>query len=479
MPVLSSARDRRSPDQMANEFQSAFQLRTSYFKALGQFSADTIRDVIEPTQQVGVDAAISRPSARIRSIQRWSVALLVAGGALNYVDRATLSVANKLIQDDLGISVAKMGLLLSAFLWAYAFAQLPVGGLIDRFGPRRLLGLGLFCWSAAQAAGGLVRSFGMFVVARLALGVGEAPLFPGGARVVRDWFGLRERGFATGLLQSASSLGNFIAVPLLTFLMLSLNWRWMFIIVGAAGVLLAIVWWIVHRDPSEIDLTADEVRYLTEGDENTTSRPPSFAEWRKLFAHRTTWGMIAGFFGTIYTLWLYTSWLPYYLEHERHMSVARVGVVAAVPYFFGCVGAVFGGWLCDFLTRRGWTPMGGRKLLISCALLGISLCTVGTVLGAIECDRPDSDFRLAVPDLHFEQRRMGYGADCSAHPIHGVFGLYAELRRLSWRRACPNRDWIYRAAHGQLLASADVECRSEPMFGSGLPVTCRPADPCR
>ena len=76
-----------------------------------------------------------KPSARIVSIQRWSLVLLVAGGALNYVDRATLSVANKLIQDDLGIPVAKMGLLLSAFLWAYAFAQLPVGGLIDRIWP--------------------------------------------------------------------------------------------------------------------------------------------------------------------------------------------------------------------------------------------------------------------------------------------------------------------------------------------------------
>jgi sugar phosphate permease len=336
--------------------------------------------MIESAQQTRVDSAMSRPSARIRSIQRWSVVLLIAGGALNYVDRATLSVANKLIQDDLGIPVAKMGLLLSAFLWAYAFSQLPVGGLIDRYGPRRLLGLGLFCWSAAQAAGGFVRSFGTFILARLALGVGEAPLFPGGARVVRDWFGLRERGFATGLLQSASSLGNFIAVPLLTFLMLTLSWRWMFIIVGATGVILAVVWWTVHRDPSEVQLTPDEVRYLTEGDENTTTRPPSFAEWRRLFAHRTTWGMIAGFFGTIYTLWLYTSWLPYYLEHERHMSVARVGLVAAIPYFFGCVGAVAGGWLCDFLTRNGWTPMGSRKLLMTCALLGIALCTLGTVL---------------------------------------------------------------------------------------------------
>src|SRR4051812_41220744 len=130
------------------------------------------------------------------------------------------TVGTTLIQDELGIPVAKMGLLLSAFLWAYAVAQLPVGGLIDRFGPRKLLGLGLLSWSVAQAAGGFVTNFGGFLAARFALGVGEAPLFPGGARVVRDWFGIRERGFATGLCQSASSLGNFIAVPLLTFLML-------------------------------------------------------------------------------------------------------------------------------------------------------------------------------------------------------------------------------------------------------------------
>jgi len=321
-----------------------------------------------------------KPSERVVSIQRWSLGLLIIGGALNYVDRATLSVANKLIQDDLHIPVARMGVLLSAFLWSYALAQLPVGGLIDRYGPRKLLGLGLFGWSIAQAAGGLVTGFGVFIVARVALGVGESPLFPGGARVVRDWFGVRERGFATGLLQSASSLGNFISVPLLTFLMLTLNWRWMFVIVGAAGVVLAGVWWSIHRDPREIALTAEERSYLTEGDENAASRPPSFAEWGRLFAHRTTWGMIAAFFGNMYTLWLYTGWLPFYLEHERHMSVSKVGVVAAIPYFFGCVGAITGGWLCDFLTRRGWAPIAGRKLLVSSALCGVSLCTLGTVL---------------------------------------------------------------------------------------------------
>src|SRR5262249_14724621 len=83
------------------------------------------------------------------------------------------------------------------------------------------------------------------------------------------------------------------------------------------------------------------------------------------------------FFGTIYTLWLYTSWLPFYLEHERHMSVAQVGVLASIPFLFGCIGGVTGGWLCDLLTKHGWTPIGGRKLLISCARFGVSAWTAG------------------------------------------------------------------------------------------------------
>jgi MFS family permease len=140
------------------------------------------------------------------------------------------------------------------------------------------------------------------------------------------------------------------------------------------------VWWAIHRDPAEITLSPDETRYLTEGDENTTTRQPTFGDWLALFRHRTTWGMIAGFFGTVYTLWLLTSWLPFYLERERHMTVAQVGAVGGIPFLCGALGAVIGGWLCDFLTRRGWTPIGGRKLLISSALCGISVCTVATVL---------------------------------------------------------------------------------------------------
>src|SRR3954466_5031312 len=121
-------------------------------------------------------------------------------GTINYLDRATPAVANPLIREDLGLNVAEMGLLLSAFLWAYAFSQLPAGALVDRVGPRRLLGIGLTLWSLAQAAAGLVTSVFHFAIARVLLGIGESPQFTSGVRVVRDWFNVRERAFGSGIV---------------------------------------------------------------------------------------------------------------------------------------------------------------------------------------------------------------------------------------------------------------------------------------
>jgi MFS family permease len=123
---------------------------------------------------------------------------------VNTIDRASLAVANPLVRADLGLSVAQMGMLLSAFLWAYAFSQLPAGALIDRFGPRALQVAGLTLWSGAQLACGLVSNTLRFAIARVFLGIGEAPQFPLGARIVRDWFPARERGLATGIFTSAS-----------------------------------------------------------------------------------------------------------------------------------------------------------------------------------------------------------------------------------------------------------------------------------
>ena len=319
---------------------------------------------------------------RLKTIQRTALAMLVVAGVVNYIDRATLAVANPLIRQDLGLSYADMGYLLSAFLWSYAFSQLPTGALVDRLGPRLLLSCGLTLWSGAQILGGLVANFGQFFGARILLGIGEAPQFPTGARVARDWFNQRDRGLATGVFNCASTLGTAIAVPLLTFLMLSFGWRWMFAIMGVAGLIVAAVWWTVYRNPSQVDLTADEQLYRRQGDPPGQRETLTFREWKLLFRFRTTFGMILGYFGTIYITWIYTAWLPGYLEIERHMSVKGTGIAAAIPFAWGVVGGVSGGWFADVLLRRGVSPVNSRKIPAAAALFGTAACTLAAAFTA-------------------------------------------------------------------------------------------------
>lgn len=317
-----------------------------------------------------------KASPRVKRIQIVSLVLLVSAGVLNYVDRATLAVANPLIREELGFSLAEMGLLLSAFLWAYAFAQLPAGALADRFGPRLTLTAGLSFWSLGQMLGGAVTGFGQFFAARLVLGVGEAPHFPTCARVTRDWFNVRQRGTATGIWNCASSLGSFIALPLLTALMLVFGWRAMFVIMGGVGLVLAAVFFLVFRNPGEVGLTTEEKGFLREGDAPGIAKPVTLADWKRLFAFRTTWGMIVGYFGCIYVTWLYTAWLPGYLEIERHFTIAKTGWVAAIPFAFGVVGGVSGGIIVDVLAKRGLSPIMSRKLPMAGSLVLTGLFTL-------------------------------------------------------------------------------------------------------
>ena len=312
---------------------------------------------------------------RLKRIQTISLVLLVTAGVVNYVDRATLAVANPLIRQDLGLTIADMGLLLSAFLWAYAFSQLPAGALADRLGPRLTLTLGLTCWSLGQMLGATETSFWQFIGARIVLGAGEAPHFPTCARVSRDWFNIRQRGTATGIWNCASSLGSFIALPLLTFLMLSFGWRAMFVAMGGMGLALAAVVYTVFRNPPDADLTADEQAYLTEGDAPGVRSRVTWSDWRRLFAYRTTWGMIMGYFGCIYMTWLYTAWLPSYLEIERHFTIGKTGWVASIPFAFGVAGGVFGGRLVDVLARRGIDPILSRKIPMATSLVATALFT--------------------------------------------------------------------------------------------------------
>ena len=316
-------------------------------------------------------------SPKLKKIQWVALTFLMLAGIVNYLDRSTLSIANHSISEEMGLNASQMGLLLSAFSIAYAFSQLPIGALLDKFGARAMLGLGMLVWSFAQLTGGLVNTLQQFLVARVFLGLGEAPQFPAGAKVVSEWFAVRERGGPTGIFVASSTIGPALAPPILTILMLSFGWRTMFIIMGVLGVAVALGWYAFYRNRNEVELTSSELLYLAEGDSGSdVVQKLSFPEWKNLFRHRTTWGMLFGFMGVIYMVWLYLTWLPAYLEHERHMSIARTGWVVSIPYIFGTLGMVSSGYIADWLMARGMAPMNSRKWPICVGLIGAACFTI-------------------------------------------------------------------------------------------------------
>ena len=312
---------------------------------------------------------------RVKTIQNTSLLLIFIICVVNYMDRGTLSVANPLIRNELGLSVAEMGVLLSAFLWPYAFTLLVAGAIVDRGKPRRVLTISLIVWSVAQGAAGFIVSYGQFLIARALLGVGEAPMFPTAARVVKDWYHENDQALGVGIWNGAPSLGTAIAPALLTPVMLVFGWRWMFVLMGVLGIVLAGIWYAVYRDFDAETLEEMDRHYLYDGGQTPETHPVHAAAWGKLFSFRATWGLILGFFGNVYIGWLFIAWLPGYLEIQRHMSIPKTGFVASVPFLFGLVGSIMGGWLADRLSRRGMTSIASRKLLTVIGIVVMSLAT--------------------------------------------------------------------------------------------------------
>jgi sugar phosphate permease len=317
-------------------------------------------------------AARPKPS-RVRRMRTFAVSFLFAAGVVNYLDRTSFSIANTSIRANLGLSGTEIGALLSVFSLAYGIAQLPIGLMLDRIGSRTILSAGMIVWSLAQLATGLVSTFSGFLASRISLGVGEAPMMPCGVKVMNDWFGVRDRGFPTGLLTASNTLGVVLAPPILTLIMLSFGWRAMFVSVGLLSLLLSLVWYPLYRDRRHVSLSAAEAEDLgldAERDENEMS----VQQWRRLFRQRTVWGMMLGFGGVNYTTWLYLSWLPGYLQAARHLTIARTGWVAIIPYVFGTLGSVVSA--CKILLVGG---------MFCSALSTLGVAHSATVAGAVAC----------------------------------------------------------------------------------------------
>ncbi|MCW9642047.1 MFS transporter [Klebsiella michiganensis] len=339
-------------------------------------------------------------SERIKRIQTVSLLLLFLAGIINFLDRGSLSIANEAIRADLGLSATEFGVLLSAFSLSYGISQLPSGLLLDRFGPRVVLGAGLLFWSSMQALAGTVNSFSHFIMLRIGLGIGEAPFMPSGVKVINDWFTPKERGLPMGIFNSSTTIGQAFAPPILVALMLAFGWRMMFVIIGIAGVAIALCWYAWYRNRDKFALTQEEKEYLNAGARPVSNNRVTLKEWGALFKRRTVWGMILGFSGVNYTGWLYLSWLPGYLQAERGLSLANTGWVAAIPFLFGSLGMLINGTVADRLALRGYSLAKSRKALICLGLVCSAACTL-LVVQSTSTSMAVAFISLALFFVHF------------------------------------------------------------------------------
>lgn len=303
---------------------------------------------------------------RPRRQQAITLSLLFCAGVINFFDRASLSVANNTIRGEMHLNATQMGWLLSAFSLAYGLAQLPLVDLIYRAGTRKVLGAGLGLWSAAQALTSLVRGLPSFLVLRVLLGAGEAPFYPCAVQSVRDWFSERTRGRATALMSSSQTFGLAIAPPILALLMLHIGWRATFVVLGLSGMAVGAAWVVFYQQP-ETEIADERV---TAG---VLVSPPH--PFKSLLRQRTVWGMMLGFGGINYTVWLYTTWVPGYLQTARHLSLARTGVVAAIPFLGGAAGMLSSGFVADWMLRRGLALTKVHRLNL---VTGMILSAAGT-----------------------------------------------------------------------------------------------------
>lgn len=310
---------------------------------------------------------------------RWMfVALLVLGGIVNYLDRSTLSVGNTTIAGDLGLSNTQMGLLLSAFSWPYAIANLPAGFLVDKFGPKRMYAAAAGAWSAVTMLTAVASSFGPLYAARVALGIAESPFFTSGLKVAERWYAKDERSIPLAVVNTGSQIANAIAPPLLTFLIIAFGWRGMFVVLGVTGIAVVALWWLAYRNPTpEEEASIKQNSVLSAEEQEATdaageTQESTMRTWAALLGKPNTWFMVIGAFGIFYTVWVYLTWLPGYLEKSRGFSLKEVGWVAALPYLCGIAGVLAGGFASRALVVRGLPVLRARKLPI----------VVGAVLAA-------------------------------------------------------------------------------------------------
>jgi ACS family hexuronate transporter-like MFS transporter len=323
---------------------------------------------------------------RTRGNYRWFiVALLFVATCINYIDRQIIGLLKPILEVEFSWSETDFGFIMMAFSAAYAVGLLVSGGVIDRVGTRMGYTVSILVWSIAGMLHAVARTVTGFAAARIGLGIGEAGNFPAGVRAVAEWFPNKERGLATGIFNSGTSVGVVAALLIVPWILTNYGWHEVFWITGSFGFVWLILWLVFYQIPAKSrHLSRDELNYIVSGqdtEDNNKSRPA--IRWVKLFSLPQTWAFITGKALIDPIFWFFLFWLPSYFSSTFSLDVSKPSLELMIIYAATTVGSIGGGYLSSLLIKKGWPVLRARKAsLLIFAALEISIILAQFATGA-------------------------------------------------------------------------------------------------
>ncbi|MBS0409163.1 MAG: MFS transporter [Proteobacteria bacterium] len=287
------------------------------------------------------------------------VALMALAVFINYVDRGNLATAAPLMKDELKLDNTQVGLLLSAFFWAYTPGQVLAGWLAERINAYRALALGLTVWALATVATGLAGSFALLFALRLVLGLGESVAFPCSSKLLAEYLPTHRLGHANGMIGAGLAAGPAVGTFVGGLLIARFGWRPSFLVFGLVSLMWLAPWLAATRAASG------------EASKAPAGPVPSFLA---ILRRRALWGAALGHFAANYTLYFVVSWLPTYLVKARGFTVPQMAEIGGAIYLVYAASSLTVGWVCDRWMAAGAGDNRVRKTAMIAGHAGAAAC---------------------------------------------------------------------------------------------------------
>jgi ACS family hexuronate transporter-like MFS transporter len=287
--------------------------------------------------------------------------MLFLASAIAYIDRQAFSIVAPIVTKEFRLGAEQLGRILAAFLLAYTFGQLLAGRLFDRVGSRLAFAVSIGVWSLANALTAAATGIQGFLGCRFALGLGESGNYPGGVKVVSEWFPPPERSFAGGVFTSGASVGALLAGPLVSTIADRWGWRAAFILTGSLGFFWLAGWLCVYRTaPPAI---------ATDAADGPAAKPLEPTGWFELLAFRQVWALALARFLEESAFWVWLFWLPKYMVDAWRLALGVMGWLMVIPFLSLDLGYLSGGWITSRLAGRGGSIPGAKLRVMSIAAL--------------------------------------------------------------------------------------------------------------